>query len=80
LILGTLIDFVPGAEEDWFWLCVPFLLFGFLTRSRIQMIAAFLLMVFATIAAIQGHKHGAQYRAWLKEKHPDSYLKMYGHQ
>jgi len=80
LLLGSIADFVPGAEEEWFWFCTLFLAFGLISRSRIQMIIALILIGFAINGAIQGRKHGIRYRAWLKEAHPDSYRKMYGNQ
>jgi len=46
-LLGVVIDFVPGSEEDWFIVCALFLAFGMFSFSKIQMTAASLLVAFA---------------------------------
>ena len=68
-ILGTIITFLPGAEQDWYIGTAVPIAFGLLVREKAFRIASILLLITCIIVAIEGHKHGVEYRKKLQEIH-----------
>jgi hypothetical protein len=68
-VLGCLIDFVPGAECEWFLETAFFIAIGLLIPQRMYRVFALILLALALFAADKGHKRGMEYQHRLSE-HP----------
>ena len=73
-VLGSLITFVPGGEQNWFLLSAVFLAFGLAPASRAQVWTVAFLLALAFYLSFQGYKQGVAYEAWLRQHHPSSPL------
>jgi len=67
-VLGEIITFVPGGEQEWFTIAAILVAFGFLVPKRLYRIAALIFLVLSILAAIEGHKQGIKYRQFLETK------------
>ena len=68
LLLGSIISFVPGAEQSWFTFTGGLLLGGLFIPRWPYRIASIVLIAVCVSAAIAGHRSGIEYRHHLQER------------